>query len=66
MRQRIVGFELDDENHWRAELTCGHHQHVRHDPPLRSRPWVLTPQGRNERIGVELDCRKCDEEELDP
>ena len=33
MQQAIVGFHLDEENHWVAELACGHGQHVRHDPP---------------------------------
>ncbi len=62
MKQAIVNFDQDDEAHWRAELSCGHHQHVRHDPPLRSRPWVLTVDGRSQMIGAELDCKKCEEE----
>ena len=62
VKQKITDFELDDESHWRAVLECGHRQHVRHDPPLRNREWVLNPEGRRERIGAELDCRKCDEE----
>jgi hypothetical protein len=61
MQQRIVGFSQDEEGHWRAELACGHLQHVRHEPPLISRPWVLTPNGRAGMIGMTLDCRKCDE-----
>jgi hypothetical protein len=61
VKQRITDFELDDESHWRAVLECGHRQHVRHDPPLRSREWVLTDAGRREKIGLELECRKCDE-----
>ena len=55
MQQAIVGFHLDKENHWVAEFTCGHTQHVRHDPPWQNRPWVLTEQGRLEKIGVLLD-----------
>lgn len=62
MRQKITGFERDEEEHWRAILECDHRQHVRHDPPLTTRHWVLTPEGRNSRIGVELDCKRCDEE----
>lgn len=62
MRQPIVGFNLDDDGHWRAELACGHMQHVRHDPPLISRPWVLTPEGRASMIGQVLNCKRCDEE----
>jgi hypothetical protein len=62
MRRKITGFDKDDENHWRAILDCGHRQHVRHDPPLTTRTWVLTEEGRAERLGFELDCKRCDEE----
>ena len=62
MQQAIVGFHLDKENHWVAELTCGHGQHVRHDPPWQNRPWVLTEQGRREKLGEMLECKKCEEE----
>jgi len=62
MKRRICRFETDDEGHWRAELDCGHLQHVRHDPPLTTREWVLTEEGRASRIGFELECKKCDEE----
>ena len=62
MKQSITGFELDDEGHWRAILECGHRQHVRHDPPLTTRPWVLSQEGRDSRLGLELDCKRCDEE----
>jgi hypothetical protein len=34
----IVGYFQDNENHWVAKLACGHKQHVRHNPPLASRP----------------------------
>jgi hypothetical protein len=61
MKRRIVDFELDDDGHWRARLDCGHPQHVRHDPPLITRPWVLTEKGRASRLGFELDCKLCDE-----
>jgi len=33
MNKRIVGFHLDEEQHWVAELECGHNQHVHHNPP---------------------------------
>lgn len=62
LRHRITGFEKDDEGHWRAALECGHFQHVRHDPPLTTRPWVQTEAGRASRVGFELDCKRCDEE----
>ena len=63
MKREIVRFETDDEGHWRAELDCGHFQHVRHRPPLESREWVLDVAERDRRIGVELNCVKCDEDE---
>jgi hypothetical protein len=62
VKQPIVGFNLDEHGHWRAELRCGHMQHVRHDPPLVRRPWVLSPEGRAAKLGFDLDCKKCDEE----
>lgn len=57
--RRITGFHQDDEGHWVAELECGHAQHVRHEPPLQSRPWVLDEAGRRSRLGTELRCVKC-------
>lgn len=63
--QRVMrAFHLDAEDHWVAELSCGHRQHVRHQPPFTLRPWVLTEQGRNERIGQCLECAACDRREL--
>ena len=62
MKQKIIGFDQDDEHHWRAILICGHRQHLRHDPPLTTRTWVLTEEGRASRIGFELECKRCDEE----
>jgi hypothetical protein len=61
VNRSITGFHLDDEGHWVAELVCGHHQHVRHDPPWINRSWVTTAEGRQARIGQMLDCVKCDE-----
>ncbi len=61
MKQGIVGYHLDDEGDWVAELGCGHFQHVRHNPPMVSRPWVLTEEGREEMLGYSLECKKCDE-----
>ena len=63
MKRRIVGYDRDDEGHWRAELACGHFQHVRHNPPLNVRTWVLTEAGRALHLGLELDCKRCDEEQ---
>ncbi len=63
MKQPIVGFHQDQVGDWVAKLACGHGQHVRHNPPLSFRPWVLTPEGREEFLGYQLDCRLCDEAE---
>jgi Protein of unknown function (DUF3565) len=60
-QRKITGFHRDESGDWVAELECGHGQHVRHNPPWTSRPWVLTPEGREEHIGRELDCKKCEE-----
>jgi hypothetical protein len=60
MKQKIVGFHQDELQHWVADLACGHTQHVRHDLPWQSRPWVITVQGRQEKIGFKLDCLKCE------
>jgi hypothetical protein len=60
MDRTIVGFHQDDAMHWVAELDCGHDQHVRHDPPWTSRPWITTPEGRSSKLGAVLRCVKCD------
>ena len=62
MLKRIVGFHLDEESHWVADLECGHGQHVRHDPPWQSRPWTQSDAGRATMLGHLLDCKHCDEE----
>ena len=61
-RQPIIGYHRDDEQHWVAELACGHYQHVRHNPPWTLRPWVLTEAGRRSRLGLTLRCRKCEQQ----
>ncbi|HVK62401.1 MAG TPA: DUF3565 domain-containing protein [Bdellovibrionales bacterium] len=61
MKQKIQGYHQDSENHWVAELECGHAQHVRHDPPWMERLWVTTKEGRDSRIDAELNCVRCDE-----
>jgi hypothetical protein len=60
--QQISGFHQDEHGHWVAELTCGHNQHVRHDPPWQVRPWVVTEEGRRTRLGETLACVLCDRE----
>lgn len=58
----ITGFHQDDEGHWVAELECGHQRHVRHQPPWTNRPWVITPEGREQVLGTLLTCRTCAQE----
>jgi hypothetical protein len=62
LKQAIIGFHQDEEQHWVADLACGHMQHVRHTPPWQNRPWVMTEQGRKEKLGVMLECKQCDTE----
>jgi len=61
MKQAIIGFHQDEQGDWIADLACGHAQHVRHQPPLTSRPWVLTEAGRRSHLGQQLNCLKCEE-----
>jgi len=51
MQQAITGYHLDNEQHWVAELVCGHFQHVRHQPPLVTRDWVTSSAGRDSMLG---------------
>lgn len=61
IEQRIVGYRQDEEQHWVAELECGHSQHLRHNPPWEVRPWVMTLEGRATHLGTSLLCRLCKE-----
>ncbi len=61
MKQAICGYHQDEENHWVAQLACGHFQHVRHKPPFMNRPWVISLKGRQGMLGQLLNCKKCDE-----
>jgi tellurite methyltransferase len=63
MNQAITGFHQDEEGDWVAELSCGHNQHVRHNPPFMQRPWVISAAGRQERLGTSLPCPPCDRAE---
>jgi tellurite methyltransferase len=64
MQRAIEGFHQDALGDWVADLTCGHGQHVRHKPPFWIRAWTLTAEGRASRIGIELDCVRCDRFEM--
>ena len=61
MNQAIVGYHLDENGDWVAELACDHYQHVRHEPPFINRPWVVSEKGRNTMLGHQLSCKKCDD-----
>jgi Protein of unknown function (DUF3565) len=56
----MVGFHRDAQDDWVADLECGHAQHVRHKPPWTNRPWVVTKEGRDARLGQLLECTLCD------
>lgn len=60
----ITGFRQDDEGDWIADLDCSHSQHMRHNPLMVSRPWVLDPAGRQAKIGTTVSCPLCDRTEL--
>lgn len=66
MNQPIVGYHLDEHGDWVADLVCGHGQHVRHQPPFFSRPWVLTQEARSRQIGQLLFCKRCYEPDVSP
>jgi len=63
MNQRIIGFHQDEHGDWMADLECGHGQHMRHQPPLANRSWVLTEEGRKLHLGQVLNCKKCEGQE---
>jgi tellurite methyltransferase len=60
MERPITGFDRDEEEHWVALLSCGHRQHVRHQPPFVDRGWTQTDAGREAALGQLLDCPLCD------
>jgi hypothetical protein len=64
MKQNIIGYHQDELDDWVAELTCGHNQHVRHNPPWTNREWVVTEKGRDAKLGETLFCKKCVEESV--
>lgn len=64
MRRAIRGFHDDEAGDAVAELSCGHGQHMRHKPPLFTRPWVTTAEGRASMLGTEVDCVRCDRFEM--
>lgn len=61
MQRKITGYHQDEFSDWVAELECHHGQHVRHNPPFVNRPWVVSEEGRESKLGELLNCKKCDE-----
>ncbi|WP_235981305.1 DUF3565 domain-containing protein [Aquipseudomonas ullengensis] len=55
----LVGFHQDEDGHWVADLSCGHTQHLRHQPPWQNRAWVMDVQQRQQRIGQPFACGWC-------
>lgn len=64
MDRPITGFFQDEAGDWVARLSCGHRQHVRHQPPFVERPWTTTKEGRDGFLGEVLPCAACDRLEL--
>jgi hypothetical protein len=55
----LIDFRQDEDGHWVAVLSCGHTQHLRHQPPWQSRAWVLDPRQRQQRTGQPFHCGWC-------
>jgi hypothetical protein len=60
MNQPVVGYHRDEHGDWVADLACGHGQHVRHQPLMTTRAWVLTEAGRTGRLVTMLNCQRCE------
>jgi tellurite methyltransferase len=60
MQRAITGYHNDTVGDLVAELTCGHGFHMRHAPPMTSRPWTLTVEGRASMLGTSVECLRCD------
>ncbi|WP_323774558.1 DUF3565 domain-containing protein [Alcanivorax sp.] len=55
----VTGFTQDDNLDWVMQLSCGHRQHVRHQPPFINRPWVMTEEGRQQHLDRVVTCTQC-------
>jgi hypothetical protein len=56
---RLLDFRQDEHGHWVAVLSCGHTQHLRHQPPWQNRAWVMDAEQRQARIGEGFICGWC-------
>ncbi|WP_290650605.1 DUF3565 domain-containing protein [Aquisalimonas sp.] len=63
MRRAIIDFHTDEEDHWVADLECGHTQHVRHRPRGSSGNGSPTPEGRASMLGYRLWYKRCEDGE---
>lgn len=63
---RLVDFRQDEEGHWVAVLSCGHTQHLRHQPPWQERAWVMDAAQRQAQIGKPFACGWCAAESVNP
>lgn len=59
MPARLLDFRQDEEGHWVAVLSCGHTQHLRHQPPWQNRAWVEDPELRRAQLGQPFACGWC-------
>jgi tellurite resistance-related uncharacterized protein len=64
VERTITGYHQDDVGDWVGELSCGHQQHLRHQPPFQVRSWVLEPLGRARHLGTAIDCPLCERMEM--
>jgi hypothetical protein len=58
-RAQLIDFAQDADGHWQAILSCGHTQHLRHQPPWQNRAWVLDAKQRASRLGLPFPCGWC-------
>lgn len=56
---RLLDFRQDEHGDWVAVLSCGHTQHLRHQPPWQNRAWVLDARQRQAQLGKAFACGWC-------
>ncbi|MDO8697785.1 MAG: DUF3565 domain-containing protein [Pseudomonas sp.] len=62
---RLLDFHQDADGHWVASLSCGHTQHLRHQPPWQNRAWVMAAAQRQARLGELFPCGWCAQQAAD-
>jgi hypothetical protein len=63
---RLLDFHQDAQGHWVASLSCGHSQHLRHQPPWQNRAWVMAATQRQARLGKPFPCGWCSQQAAAP